>query len=378
MQEFWATAIVHHHSIRFKMNNKKHIANLEYFRKMLQICPRIPNQQFDELPFEEAILTFLRELGHSYDTLRLSQARILWGTYHKKNVDFAYLMWEDFVYQVEHKDAKKSNKMYYPRFTKVILNFFMSKDQSIPMRNKVNWHFARDNYMFTTIKLVSRHQNTQHYGAILSIELTNEVIRNFESYKEYYSIALGAEPPKKKASVKKKQSSSDTTMPPPTAKGKRLKTSAKVDKPTKEKQLAKTYKAKDEGTSIIPRLPDVLTYESGDEEVSWKSSEYNDDDDEVNICEQDEDVDNQSDDNDQNDEDDNDQDDDDQNADDDEQTNLDNSGDDFIHLKFSTHDDEDKKEERFDPIVQTPFHDEKTNDKDSHGMNVEGDEMDNE
>nr|GFC15468.1 hypothetical protein [Tanacetum cinerariifolium] len=62
MQKFWATAIVHHHSIRFKMNNKKHIFNLEYFREMLKICPRIPNQPFDELPFEEKILAFLREL----------------------------------------------------------------------------------------------------------------------------------------------------------------------------------------------------------------------------------------------------------------------------------------------------------------------------
>ncbi|GJU72027.1 retrovirus-related pol polyprotein from transposon TNT 1-94 [Tanacetum coccineum] len=43
MQEFWATATVHHHSIRFKMNNKKHIVNLEYFRAMLQICPKLPN-----------------------------------------------------------------------------------------------------------------------------------------------------------------------------------------------------------------------------------------------------------------------------------------------------------------------------------------------
>ncbi|GKB68161.1 hypothetical protein Tco_0929573 [Tanacetum coccineum] len=65
MQEFWATATVHHHSIRFKMNNKKHIVNLEYFREMLQICPKLPNQQFEELPFEEAILTFLRDIGHS-------------------------------------------------------------------------------------------------------------------------------------------------------------------------------------------------------------------------------------------------------------------------------------------------------------------------
>nr|GEY73074.1 hypothetical protein [Tanacetum cinerariifolium] len=31
------------------------------------------------------------------------------------NVDFTYLMSEDFVYRVEHKDAKKSNEMYYPR-----------------------------------------------------------------------------------------------------------------------------------------------------------------------------------------------------------------------------------------------------------------------
>ncbi|GKA17981.1 hypothetical protein Tco_0697818 [Tanacetum coccineum] len=65
MQEFWATAKVHHHSIRFKMNNKKHIVNLEYFRQMLQICPKLPDQQFEELPFEEEILIFLRDLGHS-------------------------------------------------------------------------------------------------------------------------------------------------------------------------------------------------------------------------------------------------------------------------------------------------------------------------
>nr|GEZ01972.1 hypothetical protein [Tanacetum cinerariifolium] len=34
MQEFWATATVHHHSIRFKMDNKKHIVNLESFRDL--------------------------------------------------------------------------------------------------------------------------------------------------------------------------------------------------------------------------------------------------------------------------------------------------------------------------------------------------------
>nr|GFC01005.1 hypothetical protein [Tanacetum cinerariifolium] len=63
MQEFWATAYVHQHSIRFRMNNKKHIVELESFREMLHICPRIPGQAFDELPFEEEIL---EEMLHIY------------------------------------------------------------------------------------------------------------------------------------------------------------------------------------------------------------------------------------------------------------------------------------------------------------------------
>nr|GEY66982.1 hypothetical protein [Tanacetum cinerariifolium] len=233
MQEFWATTTVHHHSIRFKMDNRKCIVNLEYFRKMMHICPRLIGQIFDELPFEEEILAFLRFLGHSreirkltdvninklhqpwrsfaavinkflseksigYDSLRLSQAQILWGMYHKKNVDFAYLLWEDFVYQVEHKDAKKSNEMYYLRFTKVIIHYFMTKDPSIPRRNK--------------------------FGVMLPIELTNEDIRNSEAYKEYYAVALGAAPPKTKASVRNTKSSSDTTITPLTAAGTRLST----------------------------------------------------------------------------------------------------------------------------------------------------------
>nr|GEW13406.1 hypothetical protein [Tanacetum cinerariifolium] len=72
MQEFWATAMVHHHSIWFKMDNKKYIVNLEYFREMLHICPRLIAQTFDELSFEEVILAFLRFLGHDGEIRRLT------------------------------------------------------------------------------------------------------------------------------------------------------------------------------------------------------------------------------------------------------------------------------------------------------------------
>ncbi|GKA17980.1 hypothetical protein Tco_0697817 [Tanacetum coccineum] len=325
--------------------------------------------------------------------------------YHKKNVDFAYLLWEDFVYQVENKNVKRSNEMYYPRFTKVIVNFFMTKVQSIPRRNKVNWHFARDDPMFTMIKVVSRHEDTQLYGAILPIDLTNEAIKDSESYKEYYAIASGTEPPKTKASVKKKQVESDKAKTPPTTKGKRLKTTAKVTKPSMKKQptqgletlseVALTeeeqmrivtkrslteYRSShtsgsgaDEGTSVTPVVPDVPKYGSDDEQISWKSSSDEDDDAERKNDDDNDDVDNQDDDGQEYDE----QDDEEQ-GDDDEQTNSDNDGDDFVHPKFSTHDKEDKEEDSFDPRVQTPSHVEYTDDEEIQDANVEGDEQNEE
>nr|GFD30860.1 hypothetical protein [Tanacetum cinerariifolium] len=38
-------------STLFKMDNRKNIVDLEAFREMLHISPRVPGQSFDELPF---------------------------------------------------------------------------------------------------------------------------------------------------------------------------------------------------------------------------------------------------------------------------------------------------------------------------------------
>ncbi|GKE14661.1 hypothetical protein Tco_1422238 [Tanacetum coccineum] len=300
--------------------------------------------------------------------------------YHKKNVDYAYLLLEDFVYQVENKNVKRSNEMYYPRFTKVIVNFFMTKDQSIPRRNKVNWHFARDDPMFTTIKVVSRHKDTQLYGAILPIDLTNEAIKDSESYKEYYVIASGAEPPKTKASVKKKQVGSDKAKTPPATKDKRLKTTAKVTKPRMKKQPTQGLETLSEVALTEEEQMRIVTKRSLTEFHSSHASGSSSDEDDAAESENDDDnddADNQDDDGQEYDE----QDDEEQ-GDDDEQTDSDNDGDDFVHPKFSTHDEEDKEEDSFDPRFQTLSHvesiDDEDNDEEIQDANVGGDEQNEE
>ncbi|GKA49825.1 hypothetical protein Tco_0742898 [Tanacetum coccineum] len=42
MQEFWATVTKHHYSLRFKLNGKSHTVNVDNFRDMLKICPKLP------------------------------------------------------------------------------------------------------------------------------------------------------------------------------------------------------------------------------------------------------------------------------------------------------------------------------------------------
>nr|GEW23413.1 uncharacterized mitochondrial protein AtMg00810-like [Tanacetum cinerariifolium] len=378
MQEFWATATVHHYAIRFKMDNKKHIINLESFRDMLHICLRVPGQSFVEQPFEEEILAFIHFLRHSvvirkltdvninklyqpwrsfaaiinkcltekssgYDSLRLSQAQILWDSYHKRNVDYAYLMWEDFVYQVEHKDLKKSNEMYYPLFTKLIIYHSMSKDPSIPRRNKVNWHYVKDDHMFSTIKLVSRHQNTQQFGALLPIELTNADIRNSNAYKEYYVVATGVAPPKPKASVRKTRSSSDTTITPPTvAAGLRLTTYEK------DKQATKASKAK--------RLYALYEDGDGDEKDDGDDGEKGD----VNDDDEDDDGEEGNDDDDDQEVERNDEKDDEEEGRDDEQ-----------EYDEEEYDEETRDEESFNPRLKTPKNsDDEGNGKEDLGLNV--------
>ncbi|GKC53296.1 hypothetical protein Tco_1076041, partial [Tanacetum coccineum] len=205
------------------------------------------------------------------------------------------------------------------------------------------------------MRFIPQHKVVQIYGVILPDYLTNPAMKESEATK------------------------SDESPKP--SSGKRVKATAKVAKSGKKKQpdlgletlseiaLTEAEQIKlaiersktqlhisqpsnsgaHEGTGVTPGVPDVPTYESDNEQISWKSSEEEDDD---------------------------------------ERTESDNDGDDFVHPKFLTHDDEAKqdeevnKEDSFDPRVQTPSHVKSTNDEDDdeevQGVNIKGKEIDEE
>nr|GFB00848.1 hypothetical protein [Tanacetum cinerariifolium] len=244
-----------------------------------KICPKVPGQRFKEPLLEHDILSFLRDLGYSeyiyyitdvsidylhhpwraiatitnkclsgkdtsYEKILLSRAQILCGIYNNKKIDYVYLLWGDFLFQIENKETKKTNKMLYPRFTKVIIDYFMSRDQSISRRNKMFAHIARNDTMFTSIRCVSRHEKTQVYGAILPQHLTNQATLESIAYHTYYAYVIRENAPKEKYVQKKVKSDTSPKKNDPASKSSRLKSSAKVAKTDKKKQHAKIPKTK--------------------------------------------------------------------------------------------------------------------------------------
>nr|GEU36743.1 hypothetical protein [Tanacetum cinerariifolium] len=165
---------------------------LEEFRDILNICPRIEGQEFLDPPYEEEALSFMRHVGH---TVRSSTSLILQLiTFHQLDVYFVDLIWEDLVYQIENKDAKNSDKMYCPRFTKFIINHYLTRNSSISRRNRMFIHTARDDTKLGILKFVSKYEDIQVYSALIPKEVTNADMLESESFKTYYVIPTAAEP----------------------------------------------------------------------------------------------------------------------------------------------------------------------------------------
>ncbi|GKD88360.1 hypothetical protein Tco_1363867 [Tanacetum coccineum] len=121
--------------------------------------------------------------------------------------------------------------MPYPRFTKVIIDHFISKDNTISMRNRINLHTARDDSLLGALKFVSKIEDCQKYGALIPDGMINDDIKLSTAYKTYLDYATGKVPPKKARKFKKPASPKLKTVlvspKEPTQKGKRVKRPAK-------------------------------------------------------------------------------------------------------------------------------------------------------
>ncbi|GKG30103.1 hypothetical protein Tco_0420001 [Tanacetum coccineum] len=78
---------------------KKFNLNLEIFRVIFQICPRVHGQNFDELPTDEDIVTFFKELGHTREIKTITNIV----------VDQMHQPWRTFATIINRSLSRKTN-----------------------------------------------------------------------------------------------------------------------------------------------------------------------------------------------------------------------------------------------------------------------------
>ncbi|GKC35631.1 hypothetical protein Tco_1048015 [Tanacetum coccineum] len=371
MHQFLATIVKHKASYRFKIDNKRFSVNVKVFRDILNICPRITEIKY----ITDVIVDHLHQ---PWRTFALIINKCLCGN-------------EDLAYQIDNKDSKKQDKMFYHMYTKIIIHHFLKKDKSISMRNRTFMHTAWDDSLLGTMGFVSRHEDTQVYGAILPKSMTNQAMLDSVAYKTYYAIASRAKPPKSKKPKRKSDSAISSEETPSikkstkakkdTDRGKSLNVLSEValSEAAQLKEITKRSKkdfhishasgsgdgtdfqsgvpdeqqrkisSTDEGICAKPGVPDVPKYDSEIDKESWNDSGEEDDDKYDTEDDEGNDDGDDSDGNDDDDDDDNDDDGDDDDDDDDDNDGNDdddNDGDDDDDDNDSNDDDDDSDHER--------------------------------
>ncbi|GJR70665.1 hypothetical protein Tco_0016730 [Tanacetum coccineum] len=138
LQQFWKTVKQVPNAneiIRFMVDKEEITYTMDIFCATLKLPVETPEQPFIVAATLKFIQTFLNIVGYQYLV-----DKILHVVVNKVNIDYASLLWWDFLHCVQQKKIV----IQYPCFTKLIIVDIMSKFKSILKRLEEEYHAIKD------------------------------------------------------------------------------------------------------------------------------------------------------------------------------------------------------------------------------------------
>ncbi|GJV85795.1 hypothetical protein Tco_1525693 [Tanacetum coccineum] len=129
----------------------------------------------------------------SWDTVRLPILQILWGIVHSANLDFASLIWDEFEWQTVERSSRpsKMSKLLYTRFTKLIIDYLLLLNKSIPRRSDSKLHSSQDDHPIT--KLLNTTNSDYKFGMEVPDAMISDAIKKKARYKYYMAKKVESE-----------------------------------------------------------------------------------------------------------------------------------------------------------------------------------------
>ncbi|GKC28619.1 hypothetical protein Tco_1035913 [Tanacetum coccineum] len=234
IQQFWNT-LTYEAKIRtysFELDETRFVLDANLLREALEITLIDQTHQFVSPLSGEAIMDFVNQLGytkviHFVSRMAAQISQIFWGIITSSNVDYAELIWEEFVQAIQtfltdkanlggptKKGRKdKAHVISYCWFTKLII-YHLGRIHNIHQRSTSPFHLAEDDLKLGNLKFVPKGEEDEVFGMPIPNELISNNIRNTSYYNAY--LEMVAKHDQKVAAQKEgKKKSASTKQPKP-------------------------------------------------------------------------------------------------------------------------------------------------------------------
>ncbi|GKE29954.1 hypothetical protein Tco_1445338 [Tanacetum coccineum] len=196
------------------LDETRFVLDVNLLREALEITPVDQAHQFVSPPSGDAIMDFVNELGYTYEIHFVSRMTVnnlyqpwypvlqmLWGIITSINVDYAELMWEEFIQAIQTFPTDKANLgsltkngrkdkphvILYCRFTNIII-CYLGRTHNIYQRSASPLHLAKEDLRLGNLKFVPKGEDDEVFGMPIPNELISNNIRNSPYYNAYLEM----------------------------------------------------------------------------------------------------------------------------------------------------------------------------------------------
>ncbi|GKB71294.1 hypothetical protein Tco_0932706 [Tanacetum coccineum] len=205
---------------------------------------------------------------YGFDRPRYLVLQMHWGTITSTNVDYAEIMWEEFVQAMQTFLVDKANLSTAPqkgkktkphvipycRFTKLNI-FHLGRTHNIHQRSASLFHLAEEDHRHGNLKFVSKGEEDEVFGMKIPSELITNNIKNVSYYNAYMKMVAKHDQKTAVEEGGKKKSATKANKSKKPATAKQLK-----PKPIKEKSSKPAPAQKSKVTQEKPSMPSTVKH----------------------------------------------------------------------------------------------------------------------
>ncbi|GJX69763.1 hypothetical protein Tco_0305490 [Tanacetum coccineum] len=235
----------------FQLDEQWFPLNSDLLREALQINPVDPTHPFVSPPPPRCLIG--KTSGS--DKPRHPVLQILWGIVTRSNVDYAKLLWEEFMQGIQtffsHRaslsiPSTKSTPHVIPycRFTKLII-YYLGSRHNIHQRPESPVHITGDDFPLGNLKFIPKGEKDEVFRKPIPKELITEAIQTSPYYKQYMDMVAGKSIAKRDEQKKTTSIADKPKKPTPVKKPAPDKqTKPVIEKSTKPSPVKKASKGK--------------------------------------------------------------------------------------------------------------------------------------